>query len=267
MTLVNGREFTLRDDNEKSAPVAIVNETFVRKYLPSVNPIGVTLRTIAEPGYPEAAYEIVGVVKDTKYGDLHDEIPPITFAPDLHHPNPGAFAAMVIRVSGEPGPAIAAVKQQLESVDPSMRMIVQILRTTVRERLAREQLMAWLSGFFGSIALLLVVVGLYGLTSYLTLLRRNEIGVRLALGAQKARILWLIFRQGVALTGIGVGFGALAALALGTSLKSLLFGVAPGDIGALALISITLIVVATIAAWLPARRAARLDPMIALRCE
>jgi hypothetical protein len=229
-------------DAASSPKVALVNETFVQRWLGGAKPIGARLRTGAEPGYPEATYEIVGVVKDMKYGSLRSEVPPVAFAP-----------------------ATAAVKQRLAEVDPSIRLGTSVLTTRIRERLAREQLLAWLSGFFGAVAAGLVMIGLYGLISYTTVLRRNELGVRLALGAQRRDVLWLILRQGFTLSVLGVAIGVVAALALTRLLGGLLFGLEPTDPATLLATSLLLVAVALLACWLPARRAARANPMDTLR--
>ena len=162
---------------------------------------------------------------------------------------------------------IAAFKQQVAELDPSIRMGTSVLRTQVREGLARERLMAWLSGFFGVLAAVLVMIGLYGLVSYITFTRRNELGIRLALGAPRANILWLVLGQGLRLAGIGVTIGLAGALALTRMLGGLLFGINPTDPATLIAIPMLLIAVVLIACWLPARRAARVDPMQALRYE
>jgi ABC-type antimicrobial peptide transport system permease subunit len=146
-------------------------------------------------------------------------------------------------------------------------MATSVLKTQIRDGLARERLLAWLSGFFGAIAIILVMVGLYGLVSYSTLLRRSELGIRLALGAQRVNILWLVLRQGFSLAVFGVSIGLVAALCLTRLLGSLLFGLKPTDLVTLAATSLLLFAVALFAAWLPARRAATTDPMEALRYE
>jgi predicted permease len=264
--LLSGRDFN-EHDTATSPKVALVNETFLRQYLGGADPIGATVRTGAEPGYPEATYEVIGVVKDTKYGNLRQEIPPIAFAPAHQHPISGPWAAVVVR-SSEPVPGIiAAVKQRVAELDRSIRMDTSVLKTQVREGLARERLMAWLSGFFGLLAAVLVMIGLYGLLSFITLTRRNELGIRLALGARKGNILWLVLRQGLKLAGIGVAIGLAGALALTRFLTGLLFGINPTAPATLIAISFLLIAVASLACWLPARRAARVDPMEALRYE
>ena len=261
-----GRDIS-KTDTATSPKVALVNETFVRQWLGGVDPVGARVRTGAEPGYPEATYEIVGVVKDTKYGDLRSEIPPTTFAPTSQIPDPGTWATIVVRSSAPLPGVIAAVRRRLGESYPAIRMETSLLKTQIREGLARERLLAWLSGFFGVLATVLVMVGLYGLVSYTTLLRRNELGVRLALGAQKSNILWLVLRQGLKLTAAGVIIGLAGALTLARFLGSLLFDLQPTDPATLILTSLLLVAVASFACWLPARRAAKVDPMEALRYE
>jgi predicted permease len=254
-------------DTPGSPKVALVNETFVRQWLGEANPIGARVRTLAEPGYPEAIYEIVGVVKDTKYGNVRDVTPPITFAPSSQAPGSSTFATVVVR-SVAPLPALmTAVKQRVAALDSSLRVGTVVLKAQVRARLAREQLLAWLSGFFGVVAVLLVMVGLYGLVSYVTQLRRNELGIRLALGAQRSDVLWLVLRQGLNLATVGVILGLMGALALTHFLGSLLFGLEPTDPMTLIATSLILVAVALLACWFPARRAAQADPIEALRYE
>jgi predicted permease len=261
-----GRDFA-KTDTATSPKVALVNETFVRQWLEGANPIGALVRTGAEPGYPEVIYEIVGVVKDTKYGNLRSEIPPITFAPASQHPKPGTFVTVVIRSSAPLPGIIAAVKQRVARLDSSIRLGTGVLKTQVREGLARDRLLAWLSGFFGVLAVVLVMIGLYGLVSYTTLLRKNELGIRLALGAQRGNILWLVLRQGLSLAVVGATVGLTGALVLTRFLGSLLFDLKPTDPATFIATSLLLVAVATLASWLPARRAAKVDPMEALRYE
>jgi len=265
--ILSGRDFN-EHDTAASPKVALVNETFLRRFLGNTDPIGATVRTGAEPGYPEATYEVIGVVKDAKYGNLRQEIPPIAFAPASQHPIAGDWwGAFVIRCS-EPLPGvIVAVKQHVAQLDPAIRMGTYVLKTQLREGLARERLLAWLSGFFGLLAVVLVMIGLYGLLSFITLTRRNELGIRLALGARRGNILWLVLRQGLKLAAVGIAIGLVGALALTRLLSGLLFGIDPTDPATLIAISLLLIAVVSLACWLPARRSARVDPMEALRYE
>ena len=266
--ILTGRDISTTDTSS-SPKVALVNETFVRQWLGGANPIGAQLRTGAEPGYPEATYEIVGVVNDTKYGNLRSEIPPITYAPTTQLPTSDSdtFMAIVVRSSAPLPPVMAAVKARVSVFAPSIRLGTTVLKTSIREGLARERLLAWLSGFFGGLAIVLVMVGLYGLVSYTTLLRRNELGIRLALGAQRSNIVWLVLNQGVGLAVFGVTIGLAGAWALTRLLASLLFELNPMDLATLAVTSILLFLVALFASWLPAQRAAKTNPMNALRYE
>jgi predicted permease len=264
--ILTGRDFS-KMDTATSPKVALVNENFVRQWLGGANPIGARMRTGAEPGYPEAIYEIVGVVRDTKYGKLQSDIPPMAFAPASQLPNSWPGATFVIRSSAPQDGILTAVKRRVAGLDPSIHLGTSVLKTQVREGLARERLLAWLSGFFGVLATVLVMVGLYGLVSYTTLLRRNELGIRLALGAQRGSILWLVLRQGLRLAVVGVILGLVGALALTRFLSSLLFDLKPTDPATLIATSLLLVAVASLACWLPARRAAKIDPMEALRHE
>lgn len=264
--LVIGRDVDAKD-TATSPKVAVVNETFLRRFIGVHSPIGAAVRTFAEPGYPEALYQIVGVVKDTKYGSLRGEVPPEIFVPAPQHPNPGPWATVMIRSSASLSGVATAVKECIRQADPLVRLGTFPLRKQVLDGLARERLMAWLSGFFGALAAVLVAIGLYGLVSYITLMRRNELGIHLALGAQRFDILWLVLRQGLNLAVIGVTLGLGGALALTRFLSGLLFGVSPSDPWTLIAISSFLTSVAMLACWLPARRAAGADPMAALRTE
>lgn len=264
--ILTGRDVA-RSDTATSPKVALVNEAFVRQWLGGANPIGARVKTGAEPGYPEAIYEIVGVVKDTKYGSLRSEVPPISFAPASQSPSSGSMATVVVRVSGPMAGVISTVRQRVSQRDPLARLGTSVLKTRIQDGLAREQLLAWLSGFFGVLAIGLVMVGLYGLMSFTTLSRRNELGVRLALGASRGNILWLVLGQGLNLAAVGVAVGLVGALGATHFLGSLLFGLKSTDPLTLGATSLLLVIVAALACWWPARRAAKAEPMEALRYE
>ncbi|MGH9937754.1 MAG: FtsX-like permease family protein, partial [Blastocatellia bacterium] len=264
--LLAGRDFG-RHDTATSPKVLVVNETFVRRFLTGLNPIGAMVRSVAEPGYPDALYEVVGVVKDTKYAGLREVIPPIAFTPSSQLPNPGTFARIAIRTSAPLDEVMTAVRQSLGEALPEIPIGMSVLRTQVSERLMRERLLAWLSSSFGALAALLAMIGLYGVISYTVVRRRNEIGIRLALGAQRGAVLKLIIRQGLALALPGIALGLAAAFAATRVLSSLLFGVTATDPYTLIGVSALLSTVALLACYVPARKAASVDPLVAIRHE
>jgi len=264
--VLSGRDFTDRD-TESSPRVALVNQTFVRDYCGEGNPIGRTIRTIAEPNYPAAAYEIVGVVGDTKYADLREPIPPEVFGAAQQYPAEGPWGPIFIRSSAPMSTVIAAVKDTLEREYPAMKLEFQVFQTQIRDRLVIERLMAALSGFFGVLAGGLAIIGLYGVMSYVVIQRRNEIGIRVALGAKRGHVIRMVMLEAGALLLIGVVIGASLSLAAGRGAESLLFGLSSSDPLTLALGVLLLIVCGAVASFLPAYRASNTDPMVALRYE
>ena len=263
--LLSGRDFTDRD-TESSPRVALVNERFVRDYCAGRNPIGKTIRTIEEPNYPAATYEIVGIVKDTKYAGLREPIPPQVFGAMEQYPT-GAWGPIFIRSSAPMPTIIAAVKDTLGRTYPAMKLDLQVFQTQIRDRLVIERLMAALSGFFGVLAAGLAIIGLYGVMSYVVLQRRNEIGIRVALGAKRAQIINMVMLEAGALLLIGAVIGASLSLAAGRGAKSLLFGLSSSDPLTLAVAIVALVVCGAVASFLPALRASNTDPMVALRYE
>lgn len=261
-----GREFN-PDDTGVSPPVAVVNETFVNKFLSGVNPIGQTLRTSPEPNFPSTVYEIVGVVADTKYDDVRRETPPEVFGPGPQYPALGPWANMLIHSSLEPEAAIATVKLLLRERHPEMVVEFSVFQSQVQERFGQERLMAMVSGFFGLLAALLAVMGLYGLISYIVTRRRHEIGIRAALGAQPRDLRWLVLRETLLLAAIGTAIGLPAVLMSSRLASSLLFGITATDPFTIASSTLLLVGAAILSGYLPARRAANVDPMVALRCE
>jgi predicted permease len=264
--ILSGRDFTDRD-TESLPRVALVNERFVRDYCGGRNPIGKTIKTIAEPNYPASSYEIVGVVRDTKYADLRDPIPPQIFGAAQQYPAEGPWGPVFIRSSAPMSTIIAAVKDTLGRTYPAMKLEFRVFQTQVRDRLVIERLMAALSGFFGVLASGLAIMGLYGVMSYIVNQRRNEIGIRVALGAERRQIISLVMMEAGALLLIGAVVGALMSLAAGRGAQSLLFGLSSSDPLTLALAIILVVVCGGVASFLPAHRASKTDPMVALRCE
>ena len=264
--LLAGRDVTDRD-TPTSPHVAIVNEAFVRKYLGGANPIGMTMRTVEEPNYPPEVYEIVGVVKGTKYRTLREEIPPESFGVASQFPGNHGGMNVFIRSSSPPAVVFSALKQKISHVSPEIRAEFRVFRKDVENSLIRERMMATLSGFFGVLAALLTVIGLYGVISYIVSMRRNEIGVRMALGASRTNVVGIVLRQTLLLLGLGVVVGLLLSLAATQRASSLLFGLQPSDPLIFMGATLLLMAVALLAALVPARRASRVDPMVALRYE
>jgi predicted permease len=263
---VVGRDFTDRDTT-KSQPVAIVNETFVRQFMGGGNPLGKTIRTSAEPHYPENEYEVVGVVKDAKYGGLREEIPPEAFAPAQQYPERYYFTNAFIRFSSLPSAVISAVREKLSPLYPEMKIEYHVFQTEIQNGLVQERLMALLSGFFGALAALLAMIGLYGVISYIIAMRRNEIGIRMALGASRQDVVGIVLWQTLGLLAVGIGIGLLLAVAATSGARTLLYGLRPSDPASLIGAAFFLALVALAASLWPAYRATRHDPMTALRYE
>ena len=260
-----GRDFT-DADRAGSEPVAIVTETFVRKFLAGSNPVGRSIR-IENSGRAERRFRIVGLVRDTKYSDLREDFTPIVFVPDAQDDEFFQYTCVLIRSPLRTETVAAAIKSELARWNPDVVLEFQAYERMVREGLIRERLMASLSAFFGFLAALLATIGLYGVVSYMVVKRRNEIGVRMAMGADRGEIVRMVLREAGALFGLGLAVGTVLAVAAARAARSLLFGLRPSDPGTLALAVLALAAVAAAASVLPARRAASLDPVTALREE
>jgi predicted permease len=264
--LLSGRSFT-ENDTSTSQRVAVVNQTFVRRFSNGLNPIGRTLRTSPEPNYPSTVYQIVGVIPDTKYNTVRGEAEPITFAPASQFPNQRPWTDVMIRSDIAPAIVIDSVKKVLATRHPEMFAQYRVFKTQIEDGLVRERLMAILSGFFGLLAAVLAMIGLYGVISYIVTRRRNEIGIRVALGANHGQVIGLVMREAGLLLVIGVSLGIVLSLAASRGAGSLLFGLAPYDPLTLALAAGLLAAIGALAGFLPAHRASKVDPMTALRCE
>ena len=261
-----GRDFNDRD-TQASPHVTIVNEAFAQKYLGGANPIGKTFRTVLEPGYPSTEYEIVGVVRNTRYAGLREETPPESFGAASQFPAFGPWVSVFIRSSSPPSILFSELRAKLNELNPEIRSDFRVFRQDIEDHLVRERMMALLSSFFGALAGLLTTIGLYGVISYTVAMRRNEIGIRMALGASRRDVVGIIVGQTLVLLGFGVGLGVVLALAAVPSAGSLLFGLQSYDPLTLAGASALLVTIALIASLLPAQKASRVDPMVALRYE
>jgi predicted permease len=258
-----GRDFS-QTDTPKSPGVAIVNETFTRMFLGGGNPVG---RVFRYTDQPTQTYQIIGLVKDTKYYELREKPLPIAFFSFTQANGPEQESTLVIRSDAPLLPLIASIKRAANETDPAMVLNFTVLKTQIREGLLRERLMATLSGFFGVLATILAMVGLYGVISYMVARRRNEIGIRMALGANRGRILGMILREAGILLVIGLAAGTGIALAAGAAAQSLLYGLKPSDPLTLCASIVALSLVAILASLIPAQRAATVHPMVALREE
>ena len=261
-----GRDFGPHDN--RSAPaVAIVNQKLVDEMFGSGNPLGRTVHFRSRPGEADPTFQIVGVVKNTKYNGLREETRPLLFLPVAQQDDPEAELAYVIRARGSFAAVMAGVRRQLAEIDPALLVEFRVLDAQVADTVMRERLMANLTGGFGLLAAMLSALGLYGVMSYLVARRSNEIGVRRALGAKTGRILRLVFGEVGCLLAIGLGIGLAGSLALSRYAESLLYELEPNDVLTLVLACLLLALTAIAAAVVPARRAARLDPAVVLRDE
>jgi putative ABC transport system permease protein len=263
--MLAGRDFD--DHDVAGAPfVAIVNEEFARKFAKGGNPVGMTfrigrLRTISAP------YEIIGLVKNTKYGELREDAQPIVYTCMAQYDHPDTDAQILIRSNAPLASLLAAVKSTADHVHPDLDITFFAFQEMIQGGLLRDRLMAALSGFFGVLAAVLAAVGLYGVISYIVERRRNEIGIRMALGAGQKKIIRLVLRETGILLLIGLGAGIVLASAAARAAASMLFGLKPTDPLTYVLAVAGLAMIAALASFLPALRAARLDPIVALRNE
>ena len=265
--LLAGRDFN--DHDAVNAPkVAIVNETLARKLLDGVNPIGQRFRKEATPSSPEIVYEIVGLVKDTKYEDLRESFGPIAYLPNSQEPGETNTGVQILIHSNlPPAQLTASVKRVMAEINPAISMKFINFKLMIEESMVRDRLMATLSGFFGLLALLLASIGLYGILSYGVASRTKEIGIRMALGARSREVLSLILREALLLVLVGVLLGLPVVFGATRFASSLLFGLTPTDPLSLGVAALLLFAVAFVAGYLPARRATKVDPLVALRYE
>ena len=262
--IVAGRDFNTHD-TATSQKIVLVNRAFVRKFFDGADPIGRSIFSLAEPGYPQTQYEIVGLVADTKYRDLRDPMPPIAYAPDTQNPGAGPFLTVAARTA-DPENAGQVIQKTLQTAWPGLRIGYQAtLRGILTAGLMRERILAWLSGAFGVLAVLIASIGLYGVVSYMTARRRNEIGIRLALGASRSGVAALVAKQTITPLLAGLLAGTFLTILLAGTAKSLLFGLTPSDPRAIAAAVLLLSAIALLASAVPAARAARLSPSSTLR--
>lgn len=264
--LLTGRDFN-HNDTVAAPRVAIVNQEFARALIGGANPVGRNFRREATSLEPELDFQIVGMVENTKYISLRDDPQPIIYLPVTQQPQQGEDLQVVMHSNLPYSNLTASIRSLASDISPRVALTFQNFQTMLRDSLLQERLMATLSGFFGALAVVLATVGLYGVISYMVVRRTNEIGIRMALGANRSGILSMILREAGWVLGIGVGVGIVLSLAGARAAKSLLYGLTPYDpltlVAAIALIA----VIAIAASSLPAQRASKLNPMVALREE
>ncbi|HUD99608.1 MAG TPA: ABC transporter permease [Bryobacteraceae bacterium] len=263
--LVLGRAFNA-GDTANAPRVALLNETAARFYFGGRSPMGVA---ITFPfGKEKPPYQIVGVVKDARHNSLREEVPRLIYLPVSQAIDELHGLTLAVRTAGDPAALAPILSKEAGSAGPSILITdVNTLASRVDQSLLEERLVSTLASFFGALALLLAAIGLYGTISYSVARRTNEIGIRMALGSSGAGVVRMVLRDAIGMIVCGMAIGLPAALAGGRYVRSQLFGLRPADPLALALACLTLAAVALLAGYLPARRASRVDPMAALRCE
>ncbi len=264
--ILSGRDFQ-KLDTASSPRVMLVNESFVRAHLGGQSPIGIALRTVAEAGYPETTYSIVGVVGNTKYADLREEMPPIAYVPMAQNPGLQPWAPVLVRSSTPWSRMTAPIVDRVKRLNPALTIQFTALKSQIGDRLVAERTTAWLAGAFGVLAIVMVIVGLYGIIAYLAVSRRHEIGIRLSLGSTRAQIVMLVLRDSLWPLAAGLLIGLPLAGGAMRGASTLLFGLSPTDVTTMVGATVMLAVSAALAGSVPAWRAARVDPAIALRSD
>jgi len=274
--LVKGR---LLDEHDQSntVPSVLVNEALARKYWPNEDPLGKTILLsppanlippeLIPPGLQLPKFNVVGLVRDAHYGGLGHEPAPLVYASILQH-DASTSPDFVVRTDGDPQALVESIRSVIAQFDKDLPLanvhtMTEIMSTSV----AQPRLEAVLLGIFGGLAMLLAAVGIYGVMSYSVSQRTGEIGIRMALGADRGDVLALVSKQGLRLAAIGLASGLLLALGLTRLMSSVLFGISPTDPVTFASIVAVLAAVALLACYIPAHRATKVDPMVALRCE
>ena len=263
--VVSGRALTPQD-RAASPRVVVLNETAAQAFFAGENPIS---RRLNFPKQRiEDYYEIVGVVRDARYRSLREPDQRMVYIPLDQAIDPITMAAVAVRGPGDAMSLAPALRTAVADTIPGGFVTrLATIEERVKESLVRERLLSMLATFFGGLALALACIGLYGVMSYAVVRRTREIGIRIAIGARQRSVVWMVVRETLALVGVGAVLGAVAAAAAGRYVKSQLFGVAPGDPVAISAAVLLLLAVTVAAGYLPARRASRIDPMKALRCE
>jgi predicted permease len=278
--LVSGRDFAPNDLGERAPAVCIVNESFVRQFSPGEDPIGkpcytgrrARLASLSDQTGANEPFTIVGVVKDSRYSNPRGEVRPLVYVTFLQANTGRGQMVLHVRSSGNTGQVVQRIREEVAAVDPTMPMFdVHTLEEEMNAALVQQRLIAMLSSCFGALSLILACVGLYGLLAFTLVQRRNEMGIRLALGARPIDLVVLVVSEAMILVAAGLAIGLPAALAVArlasSQIAGLVFGLRATDPVTIAAAAAVLSAVAALAAYLPARRASKVDPMLALRTE
>jgi predicted permease len=263
LAIVAGRAFS-PEDSATSRKVTIINEATARRYFKNRNPIG--QRWSYDDDF-EDPFEIVGVARDAHYTTVKGETPSMVYHPVVQN-GEAYLGSLEIRTDGNPAALAPQIREVLRQLEPRLPLTgVDTLDARIARTMGSERLMMWLSMAFGGVALFLASLGLYGTISYAVTRRTAELGVRMALGAGRGTVQWMILREAFILVGIGLVIGVPLAFLATRAMSTLLFGVAPTDAVANGSAIAALVLIAALAAYLPARRASRVDPMLALRAD
>jgi predicted permease len=259
--VLTGRDFDARDVANPVASV-LINETAAKKYFAGENPIG---QRVGNSPEESAQSEIVGIIRDTKYDSVRDAVPPTIYTSIRQ----GTRSVMVlVRTAGEPAMMTETIRAALQRVDPDVPMTgITTQSDQVDARFAQERLFALAYSLFGALALLLACIGLFGLMSYSVSRRTNEIGIRMALGAHRGSVVGMVLRESMLMVVVGVAIGLAGAVAGGRFIESVLYGLSTTDVWTISAALGATVAVSLLAGYLPARRASRVDPMVALRYE
>jgi putative ABC transport system permease protein len=259
--MLGGRGFTQSDD-EKAPKAVIINETMAKGFWPGQDAAGKRFKFFGDAGYRT----VVGIAQDSKYNSLVEKPLPFVYMPLLQEYT--STATLYLRTDGDPRQAVAAVRSEMQSLDSELPLLgVQTVDDVLDQSLVGQRTQAKLLGLLGGLALLLAAIGLYGVVAYSVAQRTREIGIRMALGAGPMQLTGLILSQGMILVGVGVGLGLGAALVMTRFMSSLLFGVVADDPITFIVTALVLTVVALLANLIPAVRASRVDPVVALRLQ
>jgi putative ABC transport system permease protein len=263
--MVNGRDFT-KQDTDKSQMVCVVNEAFVKAYFPDENPIGKRVKPGISVTKETPWREIVGVVQNVKHLTLQRDFDPELYVP--HTQVPFNSMGLVVRTDGDPKGMAKIIQAEVNALDKDVPVYnVKTMNQYLGSAIAQPRFNALLIGMFGLLALTLTAIGLYGVIAYSVAQRTQEIGIRMALGAQTTDVLKMVVRQGMILTGIGLVAGVAGAFYLTKLISTMLYNVSPTDRMTFLYAAAILLGVALIASFVPARRASRVNPVIALRDE